>query len=115
MPSYNGMGPQGAGPMTGWGRGYCMAYLNQGAGYGRGAGRSAGFDRPGGRGWRSCFYASGLPRWTRWMPGTAPVGAMYVPQAGAVSELDELKEQAGYLENALEHAKKRIAELEKKE
>jgi hypothetical protein len=38
-----------------------------------------------------------------------------VPQAGSEAELDELKEQVVYLENALEYARKRIAELEKKE
>jgi hypothetical protein len=69
MPAYNGMGPQGAGPMTGWGRGYCMTFLNRGAGfvpgYGRGSRCSAGFGRPGGRGRRNCFYATGLPRWAR--------------------------------------------------
>lgn len=119
MPAYNGMGPQGAGPMTGWGRGYCMTYLNQGTGfvpgYGRGSRRSAGFGRPGGRGRRNCFYATGLPRWARWLPGTVPAGPVYVPQVGMESELDELKEQVVYLENALEYARKRISELEKKE
>ncbi len=122
MPAYNGMGPQGAGPMTGWGRGYCITYLNQGAGfvpgYGRGGRCRAGLGSPGspgGRGWRSCFCATGLPRWARWLPGTVPAGPVDVPQAGIESELDELKEQVVYLENALEYARKRIAELEKKE
>lgn len=50
MPAYNGMGPQGAGPMTGWGRGYCMTYINRGAGfvpgYGRGSWCRADFGRP---------------------------------------------------------------------
>jgi hypothetical protein len=27
MPGFNGTGPQGMGPMTGYGRGYCMVNL----------------------------------------------------------------------------------------
>ncbi|OPZ74082.1 MAG: hypothetical protein BWY80_00720 [Firmicutes bacterium ADurb.Bin456] len=120
MPAYNGMGPQGAGPMSGWGRGYCMTYLDQGAaftpGYGRGVWRGAGFCRPGGRGWRNCFHATGLPRWSRWLPGAVPFDpATSVPGAGTGFELAELKEQVAQLENALDYARKRIAELEKKE
>lgn len=119
MPAYNGMGPQGAGPMSGWGRGYCITYLDRGAefvpGYGRSVRRGAGFCRPGGRGRRNCFNATGLPRWSRWLTGTVPAGPVYAPQAGTGFELAELKEQVAHLENALDYARKRIAELEKKE
>ena len=41
MPRFNGTGPQGLGPATGWGGGHCgagMAYGRRGAGTGRGFG-----------------------------------------------------------------------------
>ncbi len=28
MPNYDGTGPHGEGPMTGWGRGYCVVPLS---------------------------------------------------------------------------------------
>ena len=56
-----------------------------------------------------------FPAGQGWLPGTVPANPVDVSQAGIESELDELKEQVVYLENALEYARKRIAELEKKE
>jgi hypothetical protein len=83
MPGYNGTGPNGLGPKTGWGRGPCeqtdngvTRAANQDYGYGsmrygqsRGRGRGDGHgvswrrrlrfgrgkDRPGKRGWRSIW------------------------------------------------------------
>lgn len=55
MPRFDGTGPAGVGPMTGWGRGFCApagpAYAPYGdrgpgfwgPGYGRGFGRGRGF------------------------------------------------------------------------
>ena len=88
MPGFDGTGPAGMGPMTGWGRGYCgtsptsvygQAY--QGPIFGRGFGRGPGFGRargnrggfgPGfGRG-RGYGYGRGYgrrgdyPAWGRW-------------------------------------------------
>ncbi len=55
MPQFDGTGPQGRGPMTGWGRGPCGAGqgfgrrgFGRGPGFGRGLGRGFG---PGFRGW----------------------------------------------------------------
>ncbi len=39
MPRYNGTGPLGQGPMTGWGMGPCGAGMGWKRGYGRGFGR----------------------------------------------------------------------------
>ena len=65
MPGFDGTGPAGMGPMTGWGQGYCSTspatYMPtpinspayQWPGYGRGYGRGPGFGR--GRGSRRGF------------------------------------------------------------
>lgn len=65
MPGFDGTGPAGMGPMTGWGLGYCNPYYadygpapmpNPGywvPSYGRGFGRGPGFGR--GRGFRRGF------------------------------------------------------------
>lgn len=108
MPGFDGTGPVGAGPMTGYGRGYCLGYANTGVDF------FPRFGRGGGRGRRYCYYATGLPRWARWNRRTVQ-GAVYAPPAGKEAELDLLKEQVANLENALERAKKRIQELEQKE
>jgi len=57
MPNFNGMGPNGAGPMTGRGMGPCSgesgigpAY-GRGRGFGRGMGNGMGYWRGSGRGW----------------------------------------------------------------
>ncbi len=86
MPGFDGTGPQDTGPMTGHGRGYCMGYV-----------------------------AAGLPSRTGWAPGYRPVVAAFVPTASGQHELNFFKEQASYLEKALEEVKKRIKELESKE
>jgi len=36
MPRFNGTGPQGLGPQTGWGMGPCGGRVGRGNGYGRG-------------------------------------------------------------------------------
>jgi hypothetical protein len=89
MPRFDGTGPAGMGPMTGWGRGYCNtsqttygsapawgpgywgAVYGSGFGRGRGFSQSRGFDRgfwPGtgrgrgygrGFGWRGAYPARG--------------------------------------------------------
>ncbi len=131
MPGGDGTGPMGLGPMTGRAAGYCADYpvpgfMNPipGRGYG-GWGRGV---RGGGRGRRNWYYATGLPGWARagmglpaWgmVPG-APYGAgapyaYGAPFAGAPSkeqELDFLKGQTEYFEDALEGIRKRMQELE---
>ncbi|PIN98462.1 MAG: hypothetical protein COT90_04160 [Candidatus Diapherotrites archaeon CG10_big_fil_rev_8_21_14_0_10_31_34] len=44
MPGYNGFGPDGRGPLTGRGFGYCRKGF--GRGFRRGFGRSCYFERP---------------------------------------------------------------------
>ncbi len=127
MPGGDRRGPLGMGPMTGRAAGFCAGYsapgyMNPafGPGFGRGRGRGGMFG--GGRGWRNWYYATGLTGWQRAMAGMPPHG--YTPPAAAPAqappnwamsknqELDELKGQAEYLEDALDGVKKRISELE---
>jgi hypothetical protein len=76
-------------------RGFC------GMGRGRGGGR-------GGRGWRNRFHATGLTGWQRAAMGYPAFG---VAMSGE-QQLDALKGQAEYFEDALEGIRKRIEELE---
>jgi len=125
MPGGDGTGPGGMGPMTGRAAGFCAGYsvpgyMNPVGGRGYwGWGR--GF-RGGGRGWRNWYYATGLPGWARagyGMPAFGGAvnpyaygGAPFTPAVAPQQELDSLKGQAEYLEDALDGIKKRIEELE---
>lgn len=127
MPGGDGTGPGGMGPMTGRAAGYCAGYpvpgfMNPvgGRGYG-GWGRGGG-----GWGRRNMFYATGLTGWQRagygypayggaapyGAPYGTPYGAPFAPAMTAQQELDGLKGQAEYFEDALDGIKKRIEELE---
>ncbi len=108
MPGFNGMGPLGAGPMTGRGRGYCMSYVDRGASF------APVFARGGGRGRRNWFRATGLPRWARCAPGVFPAGVVPAYPLYDEQDLNALREQASYLENALAQVKNRISDLEAK-
>lgn len=125
MPGGDGTGPAGTGPMTGRAAGYCagypvLGYMNPVGGRGFwGWGRGRG----GGRGWRNWFYATGLMGWQRSAMGypgfggvapVAPYGVPFAPTMSAEQQLDALKAQAEYFEDALEGIRKRIAELEAK-
>ena len=125
MPGGDGTGPGGMGPMTGRAAGYCAGYqvpgfINPiaGRGYG-GGGRGRGW------GWRNQFYATGLTGWQRAGVGApaygnpaaygapfAPQAAPFAPQMTKQQELDMLKGQAEYFEDALDGIKKRLQELE---
>ncbi|MDH7598259.1 MAG: DUF5320 domain-containing protein [Sedimentisphaerales bacterium] len=102
MPRGDGTGPFGAGPMTGRAAGYCAGYGVPG--YmnhipGRGLGR--GFWGTG-RGWRHCFYATGLPGWARF--GWAlPWG----------SDKEMLKAQTDALQARLDQIRSRLEDLDK--
>ncbi|RLD08216.1 MAG: hypothetical protein DRI44_10080 [Chlamydiae bacterium] len=114
MPRGDRTGPDGMGPMTGRGLGYCSGYdspgytkgtprggagyggrfFGNGGGYGRGFGRGVGYGR--GFSWRaSAPYASSVP---------------YEPQ----DELRALKNEAKQMKESLEAVNERIGELEKK-
>ena len=110
--------------MTGRAAGYCAGYpipgfMNPASGrgaFGWGRGRGGGWGR------RNWFYATGLPGWQRAgmgypafggaMPAAAPYPAPFAPAMGGEQELDALKGQAEYFEDALEGIKKRIEELQ---
>ena len=122
MPGGDGTGPVGMGPMTGHAAGYCAGYMVPG--YmnpisGRGF---WGRGRGGGRGHRNWFYATGLTGWQRaayGYPGfgglyRVPFAAPYPPAMSGEQEVDMLKGQAEYLEDALDGIRKRLDELEAK-
>jgi hypothetical protein len=124
MPGGDGTGPGGMGPMTGRAAGYCAGYpvpgfMNPVPGRGFG-----GWGRGGG-GWgrRNRFYATGLTGWQRaaygypafaGVPYGAPYAAPYAPTVTREQEVEMLKGQAEYFEDALDGIKKRIEELESK-
>ncbi len=126
MPFGNGTGPAGMGPMTGRGAGYCAGYgrpgyMNPHGGRGYGYGYGYGFGR-GGHGYRNWYHATGLTGWQRAATGY-PVNAPYAPPyvgAGYANapymnkeqEVDILKRQAEYFENALNDIRKQIDDLE---
>lgn len=110
--------------MTGRAAGYCAGYavpgfMNPIAGRGFG-----GWGRGGGWGRRNWFYATGLTGWQR--AGLQPAAVGYPPAYGVPyavpgvavmareQELELLKGQAEYLEDALEGIRKRLQELEAK-
>ncbi len=116
MPGGDRTGPVGMGPMTGRGAGYCAGFqvpgfANPVAGSGTGYGFGRG-GRGGGRGRRNMYYATGVPGWQRFGAGYPPYGGSFSPAPTKQQELDMLKGQADYFEDALEEIKKRITHLE---
>lgn len=122
MPRGDGTGPAGMGTMTGRDVGYCAGYGAPGfmnPAWGRGY---RGWNRGGGRGWRHWYHATGFPGWARAgmsTPAWSGPAYSYVPQAGpsaqaitAEQELDGLKKQAEYFQDALSQISRRIEQLE---
>jgi len=115
MPRGDGTGPGGMGPMTGRAAGFCAGYpvpgyMNPVGGRGY-WGRGRGFGgRGGGRGWARAGY--GYPGWGPAVGPYEPYAGPVAPTVTAPQELDGLKGQAEYLEDALDGIKKRIEELE---
>jgi hypothetical protein len=114
MPFGDRTGPEGLGPMTGRGAGFCAGSGVPGSmnpAFGRGFG---GRGRGGGRGWRNWFRATGLTGWQRafgWPASGAPQ-AFAAPRRD--QELGALKAQAEQFEGALGDIRKRIEALEAK-
>lgn len=104
MPGYDGTGPWGQGPGSGWGMGPC------------GAGRRRGFSRGSGRGaWGFQFRGGGgaRPRWGRGAWGYGSLGPSAGPMYGAPpDEAQALKEEVAYLQGELEAIQQRLAQLE---
>ncbi len=127
MPRGDRTGPAGLGPMTGRALGYCAGYDVPGytnpIGAGFRMGRGGGFGR--GFGYRHWYYATGLPRWSRfgayrmYPPMYPPVAYPYEYELSADDEIQMLKEQAESLKKALKAAENRMkslkSKLEKKE
>ena len=125
MPGGDGTGPAGMGPMTGRAAGYCAGYpvpgyMNPipGRGY-------WGWGAWGGRGRRNWYYATGMPGWARAAQGLpawgttpypaaplTPYAGPYAPPMTQEQELEALKRQAEYFQNALGDIQKRMQELE---
>ena len=128
MPGGDGTGPGGMGPMTGRAAGFCAGfpvpgYANPvgGRGMGMGWGRGGGWGRGRGRGfgWGRAGY--GFPAYGSavnpyaYGGAVGPYaysGAQFASGLPVQQELDGLKGQAEYLEDALDGIKKRIEELE---
>jgi hydrogenase maturation factor HypE len=102
MPGGDRTGPQGAGPRTGHGMGYCGNYDRLGFANPPAVvrGRFGFGSRGAGRGWRHRFYATGITGWA------APT---------AEQETANLKAQAEFLQSQLDAIQKRIEELESKQ
>jgi len=119
MPSGDGTGPGGMGPMTGRGAGFCAGYPvpgyanpvgGRGMGMGWGRGRGGGFGRGRGFGWGRAGY--GFQAYDAAAGPYAYGGGPFTPTVAPQQELDSLKAQAEYFENSLDGIKKHIEELE---
>ena len=115
MPGGDRTGPAGSGPMTGRTAGFCAGYAVPGyansvsRGGFRGRGRGFG-GRGGGRGWRNQFYATCLPGWARAGFGfSGPV----MPTVTPTEDLEDLKQQAEFLQSSLSQVSEHIEQLEK--
>ena len=111
MPRGDRTGPVGAGPMTGRAAGFCAGYPVSGYANHVGGRGYWGRGQGGGRGRRNRFYATGIPGWAAASPyayGAKP----FAPDLTVQQELEGLKSQAEYFEDALNGIKKRMEELE---
>ena len=117
MPGGDGTGPGGMGPMTGRAAGFCAGYSVPGyanpvggRGMGMGWGRGRGFGRGFGRG--RAGYGFVNPYAYGGAVNPYVYGGAFTPTVTPKQELDSLKGQAEYLEDALDGIKKRMEELE---
>jgi hypothetical protein len=123
MPRGDQTGPEGAGPMTGRGMGYCagndmLGYTEPGPGYAepipsqRGMGRRFIGRRFGGGGFRgrrhrAWFRATGVPGRGRFWPAVDPIDA--------AQESVSLKARAEWLRGELDAIDRRLGELNDQE
>ncbi|HQL00837.1 MAG TPA: DUF5320 domain-containing protein [Smithellaceae bacterium] len=115
MPRGDRTGPAGLGPMTGRAAGYCAGYATPGfvnpvGGFGRGFGfgRGLGLGFRGGRGPGGGRFAAPYAGYA-YAPPVAPNWEAPTRE----QEIDALRGQAKYFEDALGGIQKRLADLEK--
>ena len=122
MPYGDGTGPNGLGPMTGRGAGYCAGYgtpgyMNPIPGRGYFGGGRGFFGRGGGRGRRNRYYATGRPGWYRAGMDLPAWGGYPIPPANPELspqvEAAFLKEEAAAMGKEMNELNRRIVELEK--
>jgi hypothetical protein len=102
MPGGDGTGPLGIGPRSGRAAHFCAGF--EMPGFMNPAGFGYGFGRGGGRGFgRFCRTAG----WRNWWSGGAYQGL----EAGTETKM--LEDRIRYMEQDLDQAKKRLAELQK--
>jgi len=116
MPFGDRTGPQGLGPRTGRGAGYCSGfsgpgYMNPVPGRGLGSfGRGRGGPGLGrGRGWRNWYWATGVPGWGRGGYGFS----RQVPRYTTEEEMEILRDEADFLRQQLNDIQNRMSALEK--
>jgi len=90
MPRFDGTGPLGLGPGTGWGLGPCGAGMAWRRGWGRGFGRGFG--------------------WRRFL-GYGPWGYPYQPTITKKEEKEILENEVAALEEELKEIRARLSEL----
>lgn len=117
MPAGDGRGPEGVGPMSGRGMGYCSGYDSPGWGQpgpGRGYGRRGPRGYQGTGGWRRRNWQPAA-RGRRWAMGwgypTRPPMEQFAPPSQQ-SELEMLSGEADWLKEQLDMVSARISALE---
>ncbi len=114
MPRGDRSGPQGWGPRTGRGLGYCAGYSNpgytkgMGMGWGRGRGYGRGWAGGGGWGRGRGYYPIDPPPF--YLDNTRPWSAPFAPE----KEAEYLQDLIKNMKNEIEHLEKRIIELSEK-
>ena len=108
MPRGDRTGPNGMGPKTGWGLGFCAGdeepgYANPVYGLGGRGGRGRRAGRGAGRGWGARNGPSNYPGWR----GAAPAA----PVMSKADEISWLESQAQGLKASLEQLQKRLDTL----
>jgi len=111
MLGYDGTGPQGRGPMTGGGFGYCVTSLpGNGAGPQGARGNFSVYGR--GRGRRNRYFATGFFGWQRTGPASWPGTAAGSASPTPAEEARHLNDHVRLLEQQLEDIRQRIRSLE---
>jgi hypothetical protein len=121
MPSGDGTGPNGNGPMSGRGLGFCNGYSNPGfvnRPYGRGYNRGMGIGRGTGRGFgRGIGWRNNLG-WYRGGRFGGPImqGPSFVQEPINPDDyVNDLKTQKEFLEQNLKDINEKLEKLSKKE